>query len=136
MSQLDLAVSRRIPLGRSVNLQVRAEAFNVFDQVSFGPPTNTLSSGLFGQPTRTLASSLGVALGKLQRRRRRFAAAEECCEAARAIVDRLVADLGDEPWGQTLARRARELIPALVPGDERRAVLVAQSTARPRKTET
>jgi hypothetical protein len=60
MSQVDVAVSRRIRLGSRVGLQVRVEAFNVFDQVSFGPPTNTLSSGLFGQPTRTLASSLGA----------------------------------------------------------------------------
>jgi hypothetical protein len=43
-----------------VKVQLRAEAFNLFNQVSFGQPTNTLSSGLFGQPTRTLASSLGA----------------------------------------------------------------------------
>jgi hypothetical protein len=60
MSQLDLAVRRDIPLGRDAKLQLRVEAFNVFNQVSFGLPTNTLSSGLFGQPTRTLASSLGA----------------------------------------------------------------------------
>ena len=60
MSQMDLAVSRDIPLGNEVNLQLRAEAFNLFDQVSFGPPANALTSGLFGQATRTLASSFGA----------------------------------------------------------------------------
>ena len=60
MNQLDLAVRRDIPLGGGTNLQLRVEAFNVFDQVSFGAPTNTLTSGLFGQSTRTLASSLGA----------------------------------------------------------------------------
>ncbi len=61
MNQLDLAVSRNIPIGDRVNIQLRAEVFNLFDQVSFGPPVNTLTSGLFGQPTRTLASSFGGA---------------------------------------------------------------------------
>src|SRR5215813_375014 len=60
MNQLDLAVRRDIPIGENMNVQLRAEAFNVFNHVSFGPPTNTLNSGLFGQPTKTLASSLGA----------------------------------------------------------------------------
>jgi hypothetical protein len=60
MSQIDLAVRRAIALGRGTNLQLRAEIFNLFNQVSFGAPTNTLSSGLFGQATRTLSSSLGA----------------------------------------------------------------------------
>src|SRR5262249_18824766 len=60
MSQVDLAVRRDAPLGGGVNPQLRAEAFNLFDQVSVGLPTNTLGSGLFGQATRTLASSLGA----------------------------------------------------------------------------
>jgi len=60
MSQVDLAVRRDLPLGGGVNVQLRAEAFNVFNQVSFGTPTNALSSGLFGQATRALASSLGA----------------------------------------------------------------------------
>src|SRR5262249_55715877 len=55
MSQVDLAVSHDTALGKGVNLQLRLEAFNAFNQVSFGLPTNTLNSGLFGQVTRTLA---------------------------------------------------------------------------------
>jgi len=60
MSQVDLAVRRDIPLGSGANLQLRVEAFNLFNQDSFGAPTNTLTSGLFGQTTRTLATSLGA----------------------------------------------------------------------------
>jgi hypothetical protein len=60
MSQLDLAVRRDIRLRGALRAQVRVEAFNLFNQVSFGPPTNSLSSGLFGQATRTLATSLGA----------------------------------------------------------------------------
>jgi len=60
MSQLDLAVRRDIPLGGGVNVQLRVEAFNLFNQVNFAQPTNALSSGLFGQPTKTLASGLGA----------------------------------------------------------------------------
>jgi hypothetical protein len=66
MSQLDLAVHREIPVGRGATVQVRVEAFNLFNQTNFGPPSNALTSGLFGQATRTLASSLsagGVAGG-------------------------------------------------------------------------
>jgi len=66
MSQVDLAVRRDIRLGGGTNLQLSVEAFNLFNQVNFGLPTNTLSSGLFGQPTQTLAPSLaagGVAGG-------------------------------------------------------------------------
>ena len=60
MSQVDLAVRRESRCAGGVTLQLRVEAFNVFNQVSLGPPTNALSSGLFGQATRTLASSLGA----------------------------------------------------------------------------
>jgi hypothetical protein len=59
ISQVDMAVSRDIPV-RGVSFRLRLEAFNLFNQVNFGPPTNALNSGLFGQVTRTLASSLGA----------------------------------------------------------------------------
>jgi hypothetical protein len=60
MSQVDLAIRRDIPVSGGVNVQLRAEVFNLFNQVSFSAPTNNLSSGLFGQPTKTLASGLGA----------------------------------------------------------------------------
>ncbi len=60
MSQVDFAIHRDVPLHEAVDLQFRAEAFNLFNQVNFGLPTATLNSGLFGEPTQTLASSLGA----------------------------------------------------------------------------
>jgi hypothetical protein len=60
MSQIDLAVRRDIRLHGALSAQLRVEAFNLFNQVSFGVPANALSSGLFGQATRTLATSLGA----------------------------------------------------------------------------
>jgi len=60
MSQVDLAVRYDVPLSRAA-LQLRLEAFNVFNQVNLGPPTNTLNSGLFGRSVRTLSSSYGPA---------------------------------------------------------------------------
>jgi hypothetical protein len=60
MSQVDFAIHRDFPLHEPFDLQFRAEAFNLFNQVNFGLPTATLSSGLFGQPTQTLAPSLGA----------------------------------------------------------------------------
>lgn len=60
MSQIDLAIRRDLHLHGVLSAQVRLEAFNLFNQVSFGAPTNALSSGLFGQATRTLATSLGA----------------------------------------------------------------------------
>jgi hypothetical protein len=60
MSQVDLAVHRDIRVGSGMKVQLRVESFNLFNQDSFGPPTNTLNSGLFGQATGTLASSYGA----------------------------------------------------------------------------
>jgi hypothetical protein len=60
MSQVDLAVRRQVRLHGAMNMELGIEAFNLFNQVSFGPPVNTLSSGLFGQAVRTLSSSFGA----------------------------------------------------------------------------
>jgi hypothetical protein len=58
--QIDLAVQRRVPLTRTVNLRFRAELFNLFNRPNFGPPVNDLSSPLFGRSIQTLANSLGA----------------------------------------------------------------------------
>jgi hypothetical protein len=57
--QDDFAVHRQFRLSSRVNMQFRAEFFNVFNHANFGPPTNTVGSALFGQATETLASALG-----------------------------------------------------------------------------
>jgi len=58
-SQADVAVQRKFEIGGRTNLHFRAEFFNIFNEPSFGPPTNLLTSPLFGQSTQMLANSLG-----------------------------------------------------------------------------
>jgi hypothetical protein len=66
MSQLDLAVRRHFSLGERMTLQLRAEAFNIFNHPNFGDPganndlANLLTSPNFGQSTQMLKSSLGT----------------------------------------------------------------------------
>ena len=66
MSQFDIAVRRRFSLGERVGLQLRAEAFNIFNHPNFGDPGtnndlgNFLPSPNFGVSTQMLRSSLGT----------------------------------------------------------------------------
>ncbi len=63
--QIDIALRRQFSLTERIKLQLRAEAFNIFNHPNFGDPganfnfTNDLSSPLFGQSTQMLGRSLG-----------------------------------------------------------------------------
>ena len=57
--QLDLSLRRQFNLTERINLQLRADGFNVFNTSNFANPTGVLTSGSFGVATRTLASGLG-----------------------------------------------------------------------------
>jgi hypothetical protein len=47
----DLAVLKDVRITERINFQFRAEFFNLFNQVNFGNPTTSLSSGNFGRIT-------------------------------------------------------------------------------------
>jgi hypothetical protein len=60
--QMDLAVRREFPITERLNLQFRAETFNIFNHPNFGTVNAFFSPGStsFGIATATLAQSLGV----------------------------------------------------------------------------
>jgi hypothetical protein len=59
INQLDLALRRQFNLTERVNLQFRAEAFNIFNHPNFGPPYNVLPLPTFGQSLAMFGTSLG-----------------------------------------------------------------------------
>ncbi|HUQ93039.1 MAG TPA: TonB-dependent receptor [Bryobacteraceae bacterium] len=60
MSQMDLSLRREFSLGDQRALQLRVEAFNLFNQVNFADPIKYLSNPLFGQPSSMLNLMLGT----------------------------------------------------------------------------
>ena len=50
----NLAIAKRMRIGNRVDLTLRAEAFNLFNRVQFGPPNtqaSTAANNTFGQVT-------------------------------------------------------------------------------------
>jgi outer membrane receptor protein involved in Fe transport len=45
---LDLTISKYVPIGTRVRVQVRADVFNVFNRVQFGPPNTSVTNAAFG----------------------------------------------------------------------------------------
>jgi hypothetical protein len=61
--QVDMAVRRQFSLTERLKLQLRAEAFNIFNHPNFGDPSGQgarLTSSLFGRSTQMLGKSLGT----------------------------------------------------------------------------
>ena len=59
-TQSDVAFQRQFRFTEQLNLQFRAEFFNIFNHPNFGSPQNNLTDALFGYSTQTLANSLGA----------------------------------------------------------------------------
>ena len=59
MHQFDLAISREFRKGEYRSLQLRLEAFNIFNTPSFADPVKFLDNPLFGQSTSMLNMMLG-----------------------------------------------------------------------------
>jgi len=57
-TQWDFAVHRNFPIRESLNLQFRAEMFNVLNHPNFGPPSGFFGLGGFGLSSQMLAQSL------------------------------------------------------------------------------
>ncbi|MPY89032.1 MAG: hypothetical protein GEU99_14025 [Luteitalea sp.] len=55
-SHVDLSLFKTLPLGDTMRLQLRVEAFNVFNNASFGNPNGALGSAAFGQITSTIGT--------------------------------------------------------------------------------
>jgi hypothetical protein len=60
MSQFDLALSREFTRGEYRSLQLRIEAFNLFNTPNFADPVKFLDNPLFGQSTSMLNMMLGT----------------------------------------------------------------------------
>jgi len=57
--QLDLSLRRQFKLTERMNIQFRADAFNLFNHPNFANPTGILTSATFGRSTQMLGTALG-----------------------------------------------------------------------------
>ncbi|MBL8174924.1 MAG: carboxypeptidase regulatory-like domain-containing protein [Bryobacterales bacterium] len=58
LSQVDLSVRRKFTVSESVAVDLRADAFNVFNTPNFGNPTGVMTSANFGRTTQILSTGV------------------------------------------------------------------------------
>src|SRR5262249_2741898 len=58
LSQVDTTLRRQFNLHERINLQFRADIFNLFNHPNFGAPIADPTSSQFGQPTGLLGATL------------------------------------------------------------------------------
>jgi len=58
-NQINVALRREIPLGDRFRIQLRGEAYNLFNHPDFGYVDSSLTDALFGQSTLMLNQSFG-----------------------------------------------------------------------------
>jgi len=59
LQQVDLALRRRFALHERLGLEVRADAFNIFNTANFANPIGVLTNTNFGRSTQILSTGLG-----------------------------------------------------------------------------
>jgi hypothetical protein len=65
MWEQDLALMRQFKLGEKLKLELRAEAFNIYNHPNFGAIQTTRTAANFGEATNMLNTSLAGAAGRL-----------------------------------------------------------------------
>jgi hypothetical protein len=60
LRQVDLSLSRSIPLGSRITARLRIDAFNIFNVPNFGAPYGLLNTPQFGKPYQSYADALGT----------------------------------------------------------------------------
>jgi len=60
LAQIDLSLLKETRIRESLNLQVRAEIFNVMNRPNFSQPNNVFGTGAFGQIFSTLGNTIGM----------------------------------------------------------------------------
>jgi hypothetical protein len=63
---LDMTLAKTTAITERVSVEIRADAFNVFNHAEFANPDTTLTSGTFGQVTST---TFGTGVAALQTQR-------------------------------------------------------------------
>ena len=61
--RVDLSLAKRVRLGGTTQVELRAEVFNVFDWVNLGMPSNNVASADFGTITNTIGGPRTTQLG-------------------------------------------------------------------------